>query len=73
MKKLLITIIAITAISCTSEDNAPLVNCDAAKAEINARFDVQVKWVKENTSPVDNGQINLINKERFSALETACE
>jgi len=74
MKKLLFAIIAFAALSCSTEDNIPTENdCTAERAAINAQFDAQVLWVTENTSPVDYRQIELLNEERATALEHACQ
>lgn len=73
MKNYILLIFACTALSCSSEDVVSLEDCEALKAEINAEYDDQIQWVRDNTNPDDERQIGLINEERHQALETACD
>lgn len=73
MKKLFIMILALAALSCSTDDASALNdNCAAERAEINQRFDAQIQWVRDNTAPDDEAQISLLNEERAAALEKAC-
>jgi len=73
MKKSILLIFALVALSCSSEDVIPLNDCEGTQAEINAYYDGQINWVVENSSPVDNRKIELLNQERANRLENACD
>jgi len=74
MKKLFIMILALGALSCSTDDATPLEdNCAAARAEINATYDAQITWVRDNTAPDDEAQIALLNQEREARLLEACQ
>lgn len=69
MKALKIVALCLLMMSCSDDDK----NCSGNKSEINKEYDRQVQWVMENTNPIDNRQIALINEERAKKLQNACD
>lgn len=63
----LLTVLLIMA-SCSSDDES----CAEKKAEMNAKYDKQIEWVKENSNPIDYRKIRLLNEERQDRVSKLC-